>query len=57
MREILKNEMIKKALDNFKPKSVNEKIPLKVQIGSQVIESIREELEEICQKQTKKQGK
>ena len=41
---ILKDTLIKHSLNNFKPRAINPKISLKVQIGTQIIERIQKEL-------------
>lgn len=50
---ILSNEMIKKSLDNFKPKGINERLRLKVQIGTHIIQQIQSELLKLSKRRLK----
>jgi len=42
--DILKDEEIKKTLDNFKPKKIDDKQPLRVELGAILINKIQESL-------------
>lgn len=57
VKDILESSMIKQSLNKFFIKRTNGRVPLKVSLGEKLINSIREEMDEVIKELKQKDNK